>query len=338
MAYGALRRLLFALPPEFSHRCALESLRFAHKLGWPLPREPMRSVQGIECINLRFANPVGLAAGFDKNGDFIDALGALGFGFLEIGTLTPLPQSGNARPRVFRLPGEMALVNQLGSPNKGIAHALRRMRARTYTGVLGVNIGKNADTPLAEAFRDYADGFRAVRDDADYVALNISSPNTRGLRELQGHSYLREILAALVDERERCSKRTPILIKLSPDFPQDALEAVVATVAAAGIDGVIATNSTVSREGVDLPDPRMRQGGLSGRPLHAKSVAMIRYLRAHLGEKFAVIGVGGIMSAEAAVETLTAGANLIQIYTGLVYNGPRFVGDLVRAMPARLQS
>jgi dihydroorotate dehydrogenase len=332
VAYDLIRPILFALPPEASHRCALESLRLAHKARWPFPGEPMQFGQAVECLSLRFKNPIGLAAGFDKNGDFIDALGALGFGFIEIGTLTPRPQLGNARPRVFRLPNELALVNQMGSPNKGIAHALEKMRRRSYRGILGVNVGKNADTPLTEAVKDYVNGYRAVSDDADYVALNMSSPNTEGLRELQGHTYLREILAAMVEEREKCATRTPVLIKLSPDFAPDALEAIGATVAVAGIDGIIATNSTVSRDGVALRDPRASRGGLSGQPLHRKSIATIRQLRAQLGEKIGIIGVGGITTADAALQTLAAGANLVQIYTGLVYRGPHFVADLVRAL------
>ena len=332
MVYDLARWVLFGLPPEWSHRCALESLRLAEKAGWPFPGEPIRGRQAIECMDLRFANPVGLAAGFDKSGDFIDALGGLGFGFIEIGTLTPRAQPGNDRPRIFRLPRELALVNRMGSPNKGIAHALERLRVRTYNGIVGVNIGKNADTPLAGAVNDYVSGYRAVRDASDYVSLNVSSPNTEGLRELQGDRYLREILDAVVEERDKSSTRTPVLVKLSPDFGPGDLEGIAATIAAAGIDGVIATNSTVSRDGIVLKNLQTVQGGLSGRPLHTKSIAMIRRLRAQLGERFAIIGVGGIVSAEAALQTLAAGANLVQIYTGFIYRGPRLISDIVGAV------
>lgn len=338
MPYKLLRQALYALPPETAHRFALAALRVAQAVWAPLAKHPpAQSGQGVECFGLSFPSPVGLAAGFDKNGDYIDALGSLGFGFLEIGTLTPKPQSGNPKPRLFRLPMADALINQMGSPNKGIGHAVEKMKRRRFRGIVGANIGKNAATPLDRAAIDYVAGYRAVRAHADYVAINVSSPNTVGLRELQGEIQLRRILEDLLDERDRSAERSPpILVKLSPDLSATELESIARVIADCAIDGIIATNTTVSREGLPRCPPKMRSGGLSGRPLHRRSVAVIRMLRERLGMRIGIIGVGGIMSADDAVETMDAGANLVQIYAGLVYRGPRLISEIATAVNRRI--
>ncbi|MEE8307312.1 MAG: quinone-dependent dihydroorotate dehydrogenase, partial [Gammaproteobacteria bacterium] len=296
MSYRLLRNALFCLPPEFAHRAALESLGLATRMGFSFGAQPLQRHQGVDCLGLTFPNRVGLAAGYDKNGDFVDALGTLGFGFIEIGTITPRPQPGNAKPRLFRIPHQLALINQMGSPNKGIEHAVSKIGQRSYSGILGVNIGKNADTPLEKAADDYLACYRAAASHADYVALNISSPNTKRLRELQDRQHLRHILIPLIKARDETERRVPILVKLSPDLSIHELHSIADTIAELGVDGVIATNTTTSRQGVAIGEARMESGGLSGAPLHQRSVDAINCLRSRLGEAVPIIGVGGIMN------------------------------------------
>ncbi len=334
MSFDLLRRGLFILPPEIAHRAALEALRLAERTGLILDCGLLGAPHSIECLGLTFPNRVGLAAGYDKNGEYVDALGALGFGFIEIGTVTPKAQPGNPKPRLIRIPEAEALINQMGSPNKGVDYVVRKIKRRKYRGILGVNIGKNADTPLEHAADDYLVGYRAVSPHVDYVAINVSSPNTKGLRELQAKHHLRRILVELSEERDRVERRVPILVKLSPDLSTDDLNALADTIAETGADGVIAANTTTSRDGVSLSQSRMESGGLSGGPLHRRTLDIICSLRGRLGARFTIIGVGGIMSADQALETLDAGANLVQIYAGLIYHGPRLIREVVEAIPA----
>jgi dihydroorotate dehydrogenase len=286
---------------------------------------------------LRFANPVGLAAGFDKNAVAVDGLGRVGFGFIEVGTVTPLPQPGQPRPRLFRLPGAGALINRLGFPSDGAEAVAARLRQRRFRGVVGVNIGKNADTPIERAIDDYVGAFRVLRDVADYVAVNVSSPNTPALRVLQTRERLGPLLTALLEERAAAiggaSKSLPILVKISPDLERPELDELATLLRTLSIDGVIATNTTVERPGIaDDTQYRAEPGGLSGRPLHTMALRTVSVLRELLGRQFPIIGVGGIDSAQAALAMCAAGANMIQLYTGLVYRGPGLVGSCVRAM------
>lgn len=334
MLYRALRTLLFGLDAERAHGLTLNTLRvarFLRLLGSSVPPSPSGPVR---LMGLDFPNRVGLAAGFDKNGVAIDALGALGFGFVEVGTVTPLPQAGNAKPRVFRLPRSRAVINRMGFPNEGVEALRERVRARKYTGIVGVNIGKNASTPLEQAADDYNACLKAVYDCADYVAINISSPNTVGLRQLQGGNQLEPLLESLLRTRETLKTETgrqvPLVVKLSPDMADEDLSVTASVLKKLGIDGVIATNTTIQRFAIAHQRYATETGGLSGAPLRQLSLAAVRKLRALLGKSFPIIGVGGIASLKDAQEMRNAGADLIQIYTGLVYEGPGLVRTLVR--------
>ncbi len=330
MWYSAIRPALFALDPERAHRLALEALRLAGRRSLRLP-----ATTPFLCMGLRFPNRVGLAAGFDKNAVAIDGLGSLGFGFIEIGTVTPRPQTGQSRPRLFRLPAEGALLNRLGFPNEGVVKVAARLRHNRFRGIVGVNIGKNANTPASHAIDDYVACLRAVRGVADYVAINISSPNTAGLRDLHARERLEPLLAALLEERTRGGvgpqAGPPLVLKISPDLGAEDLHDVAVLLRTLPVDGVIATNTTVSREGV-LSTFTSQAGGISGRPLHALSLRVIGELRAQLGPSFPIIGVGGIDTPDAAVRLRTAGADLVQLYTGLVYRGPTLIPQCVRAL------
>ncbi len=338
MLYRAVRPLLFALDPETAHRLSLKSLDCLQRLGAgscvaaAAPRMPAR-VMGLE-----FPNPVGLAAGLDKDGEHIDGLGALGFGFLEVGAVTPRPQPGNPKPRLFRLPEAEALINRLGFNSLGVDALVENIRRSSYRGVLGVNIGRNSDTPNERAADDYIGCLRKVYPHADFVTANISSPNTKKLRALQHADELDALLAGLTAERDRLAqqhgKRVPLAVKIAPDLDEAGIEAVADRVAARGIDAVIATNTTLSREGVEhLPGGR-EQGGLSGAPLKARATAVVAKLRRALPERVPIIGVGGIASAADAREKLDAGASLVQLYTALIYRGPGLVGKIVRGLAA----
>jgi dihydroorotate dehydrogenase len=332
--YRALRPLLFRLDPERAHELTFAMLRAGRRLNLDRLYGRVPAARPVRLMGLEFGNRIGLAAGLDKNAACIDALGALGFGFVEVGTVTPRPQPGNPRPRIFRIPRARAIVNAMGFPNEGVDALCARLRERRFTGVCGVNIGKNATTPLGEAAADYAQCLRAVYPLADYVAINISSPNTPGLRQLQAEEHLTPLLESLLTLRAQLAaqlgRRVPLLVKLSPDLADADLGTVATVVRSLGIDGVIATNTTVQRPGVaGLPDVE-RPGGLSGPPLHALATSVVRRLRAQLPASIPIIGVGGISSLESAREMLAAGADLIQIYTGLIYQGPRLVRALSR--------
>ena len=331
--YSVVRPLLFRLEAEQAHRLTLSGLNAAHRLGLlnllpvALPtHEPMR------LMGLTFPNRVGLAAGLDKNATCVDAMGALGFGFVEVGTLTPRPQAGNPPPRVFRLPRAGAIINRMGFPNQGVEPAVARLKARRFDGVCGVNIGKNASTPLEQATDDYVTALRAVYAVADYITINISSPNTQGLRSLQGGDALRPLLSGLLDARSQLvastGRRVPLVVKLAPDLSDDELAVTAEVITSLGIDGVIATNTTLDRSKVQGLEHADRPGGLSGEPLRERALEVVGKLRKLLGPGVPLIGVGGISSAAHARAMLDAGADLIQVYTGLVYRGPALVREL----------
>lgn len=336
MTYRLIRPLLFRLSPDRAHRLANRSLRVLSILrnydGAPLARGA-----GSELFGLKFPNPVGLAAGFDKSARHIDDLGQLGFGFIEVGTVTPRPQPGNPPPNLFRLVEDRALINRMGFNNEGVEATVRRLEKRRYRGICGVNIGKNFDTPLELASQDYITGLRTVYATADYVTVNISSPNTPGLRDLQEASSLHKLLAELVNARETLSgvhgKHLPLLVKIAPDLDEAGVESICDVLLRSGVDGVIATNTTVSRPASLRSRYANEPGGLSGVPLHSLSVQVIRRLRTLLGEAFPIVGVGGISGLESARTTFDAGANLVQLYTGLIYQGPALVRALIRDRP-----
>jgi dihydroorotate dehydrogenase len=328
--YSLLRPLLFALPPEHAHSFALAALQRAHSLG--LVRPPAADPRtAVTLLGLRFPNRIGLAAGFDKNGRYVDALGALGFGFVEVGTVTPRAQSGQPRPRLFRVAAAEALINRMGFPNEGAAIVAARLSHRRFAGVCGVNIGKNAATPIAAAVDDYVECFRAVAPHADYVAIDVSSPNTEGLRQLQEPDQLQPIVDAVIGARREVQaatgKRVPVLVKVSPDLAPADLVRSARRACESGIDGIIATNTTLNRSGVEQRW-RAQAGGLSGAPLRPLALQAVQLLRAALGSGVPIVAAGGIDSARHAQDALTAGADLVQIYTGLIYCGPSLVKEM----------
>ena len=324
--------VLTRLDPELAHDLGLAGLKVMRPLwpAWSFPAEC-----SVRCFGLQFAHSVGLAAGFDKNGDYLDALGALGFSHIELGTVTPRPQPGNPKPRMFRIPGSLALINRMGFNNKGVDHLVAQLSSSRYRGIRGISIGKNLDTPIENAQVDYLACLRKVYPHADYVAVNVSSPNTARLRELQDRDGLQRILGSLLEERialqERHGKRVPLLVKVAPDLSEAQISALAQQVRALQVDGVIATNTSSDSNVLGKP-PAAAQGGLSGAPLHALSVKVISQLRAALGADFPIIGVGGIVSADNARESLRAGANLLQIYTGFAYRGADLLDDILRGI------
>jgi dihydroorotate dehydrogenase len=336
MLYQSIRPLLFRLDPEIAHHLTLAGLQALTKLGKfnPLRRTNQGSARTV--MGLGFPNPVGLAAGLDKNGDCIEGFAALGFGFIEIGTVTPRPQPGNVLPRLFRLPEAESIINRMGFNNKGVDHLVRRVQAAKFDGVLGINIGKNRDTPVERALDDYLECLRKVYAHAGYVTVNISSPNTPGLRDLQTGDSLEALLAGLAAEREALAqthgRRVPLAVKIAPDLDADEIKDIAAALVRHGIDAVIATNTTASREGVEHLKHGGEAGGLSGRPVFAKSTAVVRQLAAALQGKLPIIACGGIFSAADARQKLDAGASLVQIYSGLIYKGPGLVREIVRGL------
>ncbi len=336
--YGLARALLFALEPETAHDITLRTLAAAHSVGATRALRPHLADDPVQAMGLRFPNPVGLAAGLDKNAAFIESLADLGFGSIEVGTVTPRPQPGNPPPRLFRLPRAGALINRLGFNNQGLEALVARVRAARSSALLGVNLGKNADTPVERAGDDYAQGLAAVYPYARYVTINISSPNTRDLRALQGASELDALLSHLTGERSRLSDRhgwrVPLAVKIAPDLADEDLKRIADALIAHGLDAVIATNTTVARDPVaGLPNAQ-QAGGLSGRPLFARSTQVVRTLATHLQGALPIIAVGGIFSGADAVEKLRAGASLVQLYTGLVYRGPCLIAECRSAIAA----
>jgi dihydroorotate dehydrogenase len=334
--YALLRPALFALDAESAHDLTLQSLKTLQRMGLVRAHAKKATACARTIMGIDFPNPVGLAAGLDKNGEFIDALGALGFGFIEIGTVTPRPQPGNPRPRLFRLPQAAGVINRMGFNNKGVDALVTNVRQAKWRGVLGINIGKNFDTPLEQALDDYVLCLRKVYPFATYVAVNISSPNTKGLRELQASSLLEALLSGLTAERQRLSeqhvKRVPLALKIAPDLDDAQIDVIAELLQKYGIDAVIATNTTVARDGVAALRHGAEAGGLSGAPIKAKATYVVRELARALAGTIPVIGVGGIFSAADALEKINAGASLVQLYTGLVYKGPALVAECVEAL------
>jgi dihydroorotate dehydrogenase len=335
-AYGLARALLFTLDPETAHDVTLQALAGAHAIGVGRALHPRLPDDPVRLMGLTFPNPVGLAAGLDKDGAFVGPLAELGFGAIEVGTVTPRPQPGNPRPRLFRLPQAGALINRLGFNNDGVEALVARVRAGRPPVPLGINLGKNADTPIERAADDYAQALAAVYPYAAYVAINISSPNTRELRSLQGSGELDGLLRRLTGERARLADRTgrrvPIAVKIAPDLAEADLRRIADALVAHGLDAVIATNTTVARDTVAHCAEAQQAGGLSGRPLFAPSTQIVRMLAQHLQGALPIIGVGGIFCGSDAVEKLRAGASLVQLYTGLVYRGPGLIAECRRAL------
>ena len=338
MLYRATRPFLFGLDPEVAHRLSLVSLDTLQRLGLArlvagtVPKLPVRT------MGLEFPNPVGLAPGLDKNGEHIDALASLGFGFMEIGTVTPSPQPGNAKPRLFRLPQAEAVINRMGFNNIGVDRVVENVRRSRYRGIIGINISKNADTPVDRAAEDYLVCLRKVYPVASFVTANVSSPNTRDLRSLQRADELDALLAVLMRERDALAREegrcVPLAVKIAPDLDDEAIESIADRLLAHRVDAVIATNTTTARQDVAHLPHGGEQGGLSGAPLRAKSTALIAKLGSALKGRIPIIGVGGIASAADAREKLDAGATLVQLYTALLYRGPGLVGEIVRGLAA----
>lgn len=341
-AYGLLRPLLFRLEAERAHEAGLHLLQAAYRGGLsPLLARPPQPLP-VAALGLHFPNPVGLAAGLDKNGEHIDALLALGFGFIEIGTVTPRPQLGNAKPRLFRLPEHQALINRLGFNNRGVAALVRNLgRARRH-GIVGVNIGKNKDTPNERALEDYLYCMELAFPAADYLAVNISSPNTEGLRALQAPDALRRLLGGLREAQERLAgrhgRRTPLLVKIAPDLSDPEVDRVAAALSEAGVDGAIATNTTIDRVMVKGHRLAGEAGGLSGAPLYGRATNVLRRLRSRLDREIPIVGVGGVCSGADAAGKVAAGAALVQCYTGLIYRGPVLIGEAVDAIRRRREA
>jgi dihydroorotate dehydrogenase len=341
--YSLARPFLFALDAERAHGLGLAALEAAYRTGGnPLLATPPAPLP-TRAMGLEFPNPVGLAAGLDKNGAHVDALLSLGFGFVEVGTVTPRPQPGNPKPRMFRLPAHRAIINRLGFNNEGVDALVRNVsRARRRGGLLGINIGRNKDTPNESAADDYLFCLERVYPLADYVTVNISSPNTAGLRELQEEQALRRLVATLREAQERLGsrhgRRVPMLVKISPDLSDDDIDAAGRVLGDLGVDGVIATNTTTARIAVQGARHAQEQGGLSGEPLMGRATAVLRRLRTRLPEQIPMVGVGGILHGADAATKMAAGASLVQLYTGLVYRGPGLVAECVDAMRRRKEA
>lgn len=325
MWYSLLRPFIFLLDPEWAHSLSLRYLQWKGKDKAPRPvlNHP------IELMGLHFPNRVGLAAGFDKNGVAISGLAQLGFGHLEIGTVTPKPQQGNPSPRVFRLTDHNAVINRMGFPNEGVDKLLERLKSLKEKPILGINIGKNKETPQDEAVNDYVHCFQKVYPYADYVTINISSPNTPNLRDLQQASELTELLTTLKNMQSLLSheyqRYVPLVIKIAPDLDNQQIKEIAKVLLSCEMDGLIATNTTVTRLGVEHNPYATEQGGLSGMPLFSRSTEVVRQFRHHLGPDFPIIGVGGIMNLKDAQRKLEAGAQLVQLYSGLIYKGPDLI-------------
>lgn len=329
--YPFIRSLLFKLKPEAAHQLTLNTLHY-------LPRclfEKAHFPKPIPAMGLQFKHPIGLAAGLDKNGEHLDALSKLGFSFIEVGTVTPKPQLGNPKPRLFRLPSQQAIINRMGFNNKGVETLIANIEQSQYRGILGINIGKNKETSLNNAVNDYSFCLQKVYRYASYITINISSPNTPDLRQLQQGDYLNNLLSQLTEEQKKLTdtyqRQVPLVIKVSPDESDEVLKQLAHSVLTNHIAGIIATNTTCSRQGVERIALSQEQGGLSGKPLLARSTHCLHVLKDIVGEAVTLIGVGGITDASSAQQKLHAGADLLQIYTGLIYQGPRLISNLVKS-------
>ncbi|HEY0175584.1 MAG TPA: quinone-dependent dihydroorotate dehydrogenase [Pedobacter sp.] len=340
--YRLIKPIFFQFDPEKVHYFVVKRLKWFHE-HFPLGKTILRSsfdihIKGLEreVFGIKFRNPVGLAAGFDKNGEYIEALSDLGFGFIEVGTVTPLPQPGNDLPRMFRLAEDEAIINRMGFNNKGVdtlAERLRVLKAKDSTIVIGGNIGKNKNTPNEEAVNDYVKCFDRLFDVVDYFVVNVSSPNTPGLRALQEKEPLMQLLKTLQDRNSKNGISRPILLKIAPDLTNEQLDDIIEIVKETGIAGVIATNTTIDRSGLyTAPELANETGGLSGKPLTQRSTEVIRYLSEKSNKAFPIIGVGGIHSPQDAKDKLEAGASLVQLYTGFIYEGPGIIKRICKAL------
>ncbi|MDP7592711.1 MAG: quinone-dependent dihydroorotate dehydrogenase [Litorilituus sp.] len=336
MFYSAIRKVLFQFDAETIHELTIKGLKNTGTTPISCFYKQSVTNKPVKVMGIDFPNPVGLAAGLDKNGECVDAFSAMGFGFIEVGTVTPRPQPGNDKPRIFRLPKANAVINRMGFNNKGVDYLVSQVRSAKFKGVLGINIGKNKDTPEENAKDDYIHCMRKVYDFATYITVNISSPNTPGLRSLQYGDALNDLLSALKAEQtnlaEQYGKYVPIAVKIAPDLNEDEVNSIALCLINNDIDGVIATNTTLSREGVEGLKHSAEQGGLSGAPVKDKSTTVIKFLSKALENKLPIIGVGGIASSKDANEKLAAGASLVQVYTGFIYQGPPLVKDIVNGL------
>ncbi|MGB1197491.1 MAG: quinone-dependent dihydroorotate dehydrogenase [Thalassotalea sp.] len=336
MLYSAIRKFLFQFDPEVSHELTIKSLKNTGATPLNFAYKQKVSSKPVEVMGIHFPNACGLAAGLDKNGECIRAFEAMGFGFIEVGTVTPKPQPGNEKPRIFRLPQANAIINRMGFNNKGVDYLVEQVRKAKYRGVLGINIGKNKNTPDENAKDDYIYCMRKVYNFASYITVNISSPNTPGLRSLQYGDALNELLAALKIEQKALAaqydKYVPVAVKIAPDLNEEEVESIAQCLLDNEIDGVIATNTTLSREGVEGLEHGQEQGGLSGEPVKEKSTLVIQLLAKALAGKLPIIGVGGIASGKDAQEKIAAGASLVQVYSGFIYQGPDLVKEVVNAL------
>jgi len=333
MLYSLARPLLFSLAPERAHELTLSLLKSSHKIG--MMRQNIAS-KPVTCMGIQFPNPVGLAAGLDKNGAYIDALASQGFGFIEIGTITPLPQSGNPEPRLFRLPKAKAIINRMGFNNDGVDKLIENVKAAKFKGILGINIGKNAVTPVEKAVDDYLICLEKVYNYASYITVNISSPNTKNLRSLQSGDALTELLETLkkrqLELADENQHYVPLVLKVAPDLEPEDIQFIAQQLLTFKIDGLIVTNTTLSREGVEGLPFGDEAGGLSGAPVFEKSTACLAAFAKVLNGRIPLIGVGGILSGADAVAKQKAGASLVQVYSGLIYTGPALVKDCVDAL------
>ena len=333
MLYSLARPLLFSLAPERAHELTLSLLKSTHKMG--LMRQSV-ALKPVTCMGIEFPNPVGLAAGLDKNGAYIDALASQGFGFIEIGTITPLPQAGNPEPRLFRLPKAKAIINRMGFNNDGVDQLVENVKASKFKGVLGINIGKNAATPVEKAVDDYLICLEKVYNYASYITVNISSPNTQNLRSLQSGDALTELLETLkkrqLELAEENKHYVPLVLKVAPDLESEDIQFIAQQLLTFKLDGLIVTNTTLSREGVENLPHGDEAGGLSGAPVFAKSTACLAAFAEALKGQIPLIGVGGILSGQDALAKKNAGASLVQVYSGLIYTGPNLIKDCVDAL------
>lgn len=329
--YSLLRPWLFKMDAEKAHKFTLSALRWAPSACFPTP-----ALNPVNVLGMKFPHPVGLAAGLDKNGEYLDALAKIGFSFIEVGTVTPRPQLGNPKPRLFRAPEIQAIVNRMGFNNHGVEALVNNIKKSKYQGILGINIGKNKDTPLDKAVDDYVIGMRAVYPYASYITINISSPNTPDLRELQKGHFFSSLLSQLQDEQKRLAdsheRHVPLVVKISPDESEDTLKEMTESMLAYGIAGIIATNTTSQPEYFANLPLYMKQGGLSGAPLNSLSTACLRLIKKYVGNDMVLIGVGGIQELANAQEKIDAGASLVQVYSGLIYQGPELVSQLAAGL------
>lgn len=332
--YSIFRPAIFSLDPEIAHDLSLKLLKLAENTGAATLIKTTSANKPLTVMGLNFKNPVGLAAGMDKNGDYIDALAALGFGFIEVGTVTPKPQPGNPKPRLFRLPNHQAIINRMGFNNLGVDYLIQQLKKTAYKGILGINIGKNLDTPIENASSDYLISLGKSYALASYITLNISSPNTKNLRQLQQADEIKKLLSVLKEEQLKLQqihkKYTPLVVKIAPDLESDEITHIARLLLEFDIDGVIASNTTISREAVQGHVHAKEAGGLSGAPLKQLSTQVVSSLASALNGQIPIIAVGGILSSKDAQDKLNAGASLVQIYTGLVYRGPQLVEEILQ--------